>query len=138
MKGKIKHHIVIFEDSKDALIRFSENLKNSNIKLKMYRQPIIDQSLKDDLISFNPDLIVIDLVLEGSREDGYQLIKDIQEDKKLTDVPIVVCSKFINESPRGLKEKEVCLNMPGVVAAFGKIPNFPSSDELLRFIRKEN
>ena len=129
--------IVIFEDSTDALKRFSERLKNSGVELLMYKSPRIDDSIKTRLKEFKPQLIVIDLVLGGSREDGYQLLKDIKEVNNLKSIPIVVCSKLINPSPNGQKEKKMCLSIPGVVAAYGKIPNYPSPKELTKWIKED-
>lgn len=124
--------IVIFDDSEEALKRFRKVMEGQNVELRMYKQASVDeQTLKD----FRPQLIIIDLVMGRGREDGYALIKDISQTKSLKGVPIIVCSKLINSSPNGMAEKQLCLELPGVAAAFGKVPNFPSADQLFEWIK---
>ena len=59
------------------------------------------------LIKFSPDLIVTDLLIGQTREDGYKLLKDINRVAETEQVPIVVCSKLINNSPPGQKNKRI-------------------------------
>ncbi len=124
--------IVIFDDSREALKRFVERLQGTAVELRMYRRPKLDDSIREALQKFQPQLIVVGLLMGESREDGYKLIKQLHEVDTLKDVPIVVCSKLINDSDLGRKEKERSLSTPGLVAAYGKIPNFPPAEELFR------
>jgi hypothetical protein len=128
--------VVVFDDSRDALIQFATILRDRDCELQLYRRPVIDDDLEKILIAFNPHLVVVDLVLGETREDGYKLIKQITSVPQLKDIPIVVCSKLITESAMGKAQAEYVKESLGVREAFGKAPEFPSADSLLSFARK--
>jgi hypothetical protein len=75
-------------------------------------------------------------MLDEEKYDGYNLIKEIQKEKELKDIPLVVYSKFINGSPSGKEEKEKCLNLSGVVAVFGKASDNPTKADFLKHARR--
>jgi PleD family two-component response regulator len=129
--------IVIFDDSVDALKRFEKKFEGVKVEIQTFRTPFVDEDVLRKLIKFKPQLIVVDLILEGFKEDGYGLIKDLQEIEDVKDIPIIVCSKLINPSDLGLAEKEECLKLPGVVAAYPKFPGYPSAEEFLKYIPKD-
>ncbi len=108
MQSEKTKRIVIFDDSRDALQRFAERLQGAVVELRMYRHPVLDASIRMDLSAFQPHLIVVDLLMGGSREEGYNLIKELHEVEALKDIPIVVCSKFINDSDLG----RACFKFP--------------------------
>ena len=120
--------IVIFDDSKEALRRFKKKFDGLHVEIKMFRNPFLDESIQKHLIEFEPDIIVVDLILGGFKEDGYNLIRNLREIEILKKVPIIICSKLINASALGEKEKEESLSTPGVVAAYAKFPDFPPSE----------
>ena len=123
---------VFFDDSKEAGMRFKKQMKIENIDVKLFFDPYLDEAVITKLQQFKPDLIIVDLVIGESKTEGYQLIEHLQGIENIKDVPIVVCSKLINDSLIGKSEKESMLNTPGVVAAFSKFPDFPSADKFLK------
>lgn len=128
--------IILFEDSDDALKRFEKTMELTKYVIKRFVTPRINEKRKKEIQNFKPQLILLDLALLGnSKEESYMLLQKIYELKMFENVPIIIISKFINESSTGLREKERCLNIPGVVAAYGKIPDYPSAEELLKYIR---
>jgi PleD family two-component response regulator len=129
-----RKRIVIFDDSKGALRRFVQRFEGINVEMQMYSRPKLDDSIRQNLEKLDPELIVVGLMMGESLEDGYYLIKELHEFEPLREVPIVVASKYINDTAFGRKEKEKCLKTPGVVAAYSKFPNFPPAQELLRLI----
>jgi CheY-like chemotaxis protein len=44
-----------------------------------------------------PDLIIIDMELNGSREASYGLIMELLESKKLKHIPIIIVSAYVKE-----------------------------------------
>lgn len=128
--------IVIFDDSKDALERFEEKMKGDDVKLLKFRSSTIEEPMSQKIKDFNPQLFMVDLLIGDSKINGYQLIR-VLNSGEFKGIPIVVCSKFINETDAGKREKEECLSLPGVVAAFSKFPNFPEKETLFSYIRRD-
>ena len=127
--------IVIFDDSKDAIKRFRENMENFNVQILPIRNPSINDSILKKIQNFKPQLFIVDLLMGESKIEGYNIIKKINRSKLFENIPIVVCSKFISDTPAGKKEKEECLSFPGVVDALSKFPNYPSGEEILKYIK---
>ncbi len=67
-----------------------------------------------------------------SKEDGYGLIKQIRQIPELQHVPIVVCSKMINDSDAGMAEAKRAEDTDGVVAAYAKAPHYPTAAMFLK------
>lgn len=135
-KPRFSLKIVLFDDSTDAHFRFIGRMKNLNILLKTFMRPNLGKLEWNQIIDFKPNLIIIDLLFRGDITEGFGLIKKIHNLKDLKKIPLIVCSKYINESHSGKILKEKVISMPGVVAAFGKIPDYPLPKELLLFIKE--
>jgi CheY-like chemotaxis protein len=127
--------IALFDDSAEVHDRFRNRLDGQEIEILSFMGGRFDSHIEGALVSFKPSLIIMDLLMGGARSDGYTLIKDINRVRALKNIPIIVCSKLINSSSFGRIEKEKCLKLPGVVAAYGKVPDFPPIGDLLRFIK---
>lgn len=129
--------VVIFDDSRDALKRYANAFNESGCELLYFRRPEVDVNISTALVAFQPSLIIVDLVMGESREDGYRLIAQLREVPFRGGIPpIVVCSKLITKTPMGEGEKARALAEPGVKAAFGKYPDLPSAQEFLSLDRK--
>lgn len=125
--------IVLFDDSDAAAEEFGKLCSEADtpVELRRFPDPNIDASVEEVLVAFRPHLFVVDLLLGSSQNDGMKVIRRLQQIPSLEKVPIVVCSKFINNSDVGKAMQRECLDMPGVVAAYGKIPSYPDIWELL-------
>ena len=129
--------LVIFDDSSDALRRYAASFAHIAIDYLTIRRPILDQEIQTALVAFQPDLIIVDLVMGSGRDDGYLLIDALQDVRFVSGMPsVVVCSKLITNSPMGEQEKARALKAPGVVAAFSKFPELPSAEQFLQFMRR--
>lgn len=129
--------IVIFDDSVDALKRFRKKFEGVKVEIQDFRTPFLDEDIHRKLVKFKPQLIIVDLILGGFKEDGYGLIEELQKIDDLKDIPIIVCSKLINDSDLGLAEKEECRKHPGVREAYSKFPDYPSAEEFLKHIPED-
>ena len=127
--------IVIFDDSKETLERFEEKMKGDDVKLLKFRSSTIEEPMSQKIKDFKPQLFLVDLLIGDSKVNGYQLIR-VLKSGEFKGIPIVVCSKYINETESGKREKEECLSLPGVVAAFRKFPDLPEKETLLSYIRE--
>jgi len=129
--------LVVFDDSRDAITRYAGSFANADVDLLSFRRPTIDTEIRAALIAFQPDLVIVDLVMGESRHDGYRLLAELQEVRFISGMPpVVVCSKLITHSQMGEEERRMALAAPGVVAAFGKFPDLPSAEQLLQFVRR--
>jgi CheY-like chemotaxis protein len=127
MKGKMK--ILFCDDSMEAYKRAYELWmpKKRDLEIRQYVFPDLNYCTKS-IIDYNPDVIVTDLMKGRGAEDGYRLINEIQSIPQLENVPIIVVSKQINSSRHGIEQKKRALSTPGVVGAYGKVPNYPDLD----------
>ena len=135
MTKKTKPRIAVFDDSKEALRRFAGKFENTEVELQMFRSPLLNDYHLKILKEFKPNLIVVSLIMGGFREDGYNLIRDIRKSGVCKDASFVVCSKLINNSELGLKERKQCMHTPGVVAAYSKFPDYPPAGEILGYVK---
>lgn len=123
--------IVIFDDARTARAQYAHDLKGH--LLAFCEGTYLDDHLTAKLVEFRPQLMIVDLVLGMSRDDGIDLIKRLRRIGELKDVPIVVCSKLINDTSLGEEVRRKVLTLPGVVAALPKSPHYPLAGALLKF-----
>jgi CheY-like chemotaxis protein len=126
--------VVIFDDSVVTLDRYRALFSDHRVSLITVTIPVINPDLEVRLIRFDPDLIVVDLLMGESREDGYFLIQQIRSHHALLSVPIIVCSKLVNSSQIGVIEKGQIEAMLGKGTAYMKVPDLPSATDLLKHI----
>ena len=122
--------IAIFDDSEDALGCYVELLKKHSAHILAYKRPHLDPPLLTELEAFQPQLIIVDLLMDQDQNEGYRLMREIHKVDFLQDVPLVVCSNLINNSLWGRKERQRCV-AAGATEVFGKIESFPEPEELL-------
>ncbi|MFP4485801.1 MAG: chemotaxis protein CheV [Campylobacterales bacterium] len=112
---KSNKELLIAEDSKVATEIFREIFKHKDIKYKIFEdgEQIIDylKSLDEGEID-SIGMIITDI--EMPKKDGYQVIKEIKSDKKLSAIPVAINTSMSNE---GVKKKAMQL---GVCTAIAK------------------
>ena len=126
--------ITIIADSRETQIRFLRTLGlHENLEFQaITTEPFFDEIIEDAIKAFNPDLIILDLRLTRDNESGFRVLRKLKESESLTDIPVVVCSKFITKNLKD-KNKERAMTY-GAVAALPKVP-FPKAEEFLKFAR---
>lgn len=105
----------------------------SSFNLRFFVRPDLAPEDLQQLTEFSPDLFIVDLVMGSSRNDGYSVLRQLRTDPRLKDIPIVVCSKLINEMAAGLKQRQEVLAL-GAKAALPKFPRYPSSQDFCSYI----
>ena len=108
-----KARIFIFDDSIEVHNRYKQILAGYQVWLQTSRIPEISDNTEVALIRFNPDLVIVDLLMGSSREDGYTLISQLREIHALKATPILVCSKLINSSAEGCRERKIVEDLVG-------------------------
>lgn len=129
--------VAIFDDATVAMDQYKDIFEGRGVRLWTCRGSVL-RDVEQSLVSFRPQLIIVDLLIGKAREDGYRLVKDLSRVRELTGVPIAICSKLINEADAGKRERESCLLLPGVKEAFGKVPEFPQIGAFLNLIKENN
>ena len=94
-KSETIHKILVAEDSKTEQVHLKQLLESSGYEV------VIVESGQEALISlddFKPDLILMDIIMEGG--DGYQTCRKIKKNESTRDIPIIMVSSKSNEVDR--------------------------------------
>jgi hypothetical protein len=131
--------IVVFDDCKTTIEFYRGKwAQEEYVRFLAFRQPQLDEHVAETLHRFYPNVIVSGLMQGDSIEQGFTLFGQLQEDPQLSQIPIVVVSKYVGVSeccntPRRRELTSRVLDTPGVVAAFDKVPDFgPDLSELVK------
>jgi DNA-binding response OmpR family regulator len=87
--------IVVVDDSYAELQLIEGCLKGANHTVVSL--PNSDK-LEDKMAIEKPDLIVLDVVMPG--RNGYQTCRDLKNDDRCKDIPIILCTSKGNESDK--------------------------------------
>jgi DNA-binding response OmpR family regulator len=83
--------ILIIDDSKDILEGMKMFLEMKNYIVKTVSNA---KTIKEDIVSFNPDLLILDIYLSGF--DGRELCKTLKIDKDTKHLKIILFSAASN------------------------------------------
>jgi CheY-like chemotaxis protein len=123
--------IAIFEDSQTAIERYkTEVFGGHSVQLLFFPSSLLPPKDTDRLVEFDPNIIVVDLIMEAGRMDGYTLLDKLVNDSRFGKKPVVVCSKLISSTGPGQEVKDRVLRA-GAKAAFSKIDRFPTYEEIV-------
>ena len=87
-KEPTKRVLVVEDDAMLSMV-LAESLKAEKFKVVV----VADGSLVfDEVIKFSPNLILLDLILPGI--DGFTVLKQLKDDAKTANIPIVVVSNL--------------------------------------------
>jgi DNA-binding response OmpR family regulator len=87
-KNKIKKVLVVEDDAMLSMV-LAESLKAEKFKVLV----VADGSLVfDEVIKFLPNIILLDLILPGI--DGFAVLKQLKDDTKTANIPVVVVSNL--------------------------------------------
>ena len=95
-----KTKILILDDYPDLLYVLSLFLQQ---KFYEVRTVISSRLFKEELISFKPDLIILDIILKDA-ESGREICSSIKENKDTAHIPVILMSA----SHAALKNYEEC------------------------------
>lgn len=135
VKPQRLQRIALFDDAASAHATYREIFAGHPILAS--DRAVISEAHRQALVDFKPDLIIVDLVIAQARDDGYAIVKKISRIPQLRAVPVIVCSKLINETPLGREETEKVLRLPGVKAALGKSPRYPDQEVFFSYLNRE-
>lgn len=87
--------IVVVDDSYAELQLIESVLKGANHTVVSY--PSADK-LEEKLLIDRPDLIIMDVVMPG--RNGFQACRDLKNDERFKNIPVVLCSSKGQESDK--------------------------------------
>jgi DNA-binding response OmpR family regulator len=87
-KESTKRVLVVEDDAMLSMV-LAESLKAEKFKVEV----VADGSLVfDEVIKFSPNLILLDLIIPGI--DGFSVLKQLKDDAKTANIPVVVVSNL--------------------------------------------
>lgn len=120
--------VLLFEDSQACREQFQNVLRE---RAELFWAMDV-RTAEDQLLRTDPDLVITDLNLFEHPSSGVRLIRRIKE---VSNVPIVVCSKYISPmSPEESLSAQWGLPDGTVASILPKFP-FPTADQLLGPLR---
>jgi twitching motility two-component system response regulator PilH len=87
--------IVVVDDSNAELQLIESYLRAANHTVVSY--PNSDK-LEDKLVVDRPDLIVLDVIMPG--RNGFQTCRDLKNDDRFKNIPVVLCTSKAQESDK--------------------------------------
>ena len=86
--------------------KIAEALTGTNYILQaITTEPFFDDEIEAEISEFKPNLIILDLLLVEDKESGFRVLRKIKESDSLREVPVMVCSKYVDDTETG---KELC------------------------------
>ena len=126
--------VTMIEDSRETMIKFLHSLpRDENVEVQaIVIAPFFDNKIEQAIDEFDPDLIILDLLLTRDEESGFRVLRRLKESALLKDIPVVVCSKLISRGSDDKNRQRAELYNPAAVLP--KIP-FPEAQEFLNYAR---
>jgi twitching motility two-component system response regulator PilH len=87
--------IVVVDDVYAELQLIESYLKSANHTVVSY---LSAEKLEERLVTDNPDLILLDVVMPG--RNGFQVCRDLKSDERFKKIPIVLCTSKGQESDK--------------------------------------
>ncbi|KKQ65957.1 MAG: Response regulator receiver [Candidatus Daviesbacteria bacterium GW2011_GWA2_38_24] len=91
--------ILVIEDDEGVLEAFKVMLEFEGYDVEVLVKN--GQDIKDRIKTSKPDLLILDMLLSGS--DGRDITKDLRQDKKTKDIPIIMVSAHPDTEDSALK-----------------------------------
>ncbi|MEW6246011.1 MAG: response regulator [Nitrospirota bacterium] len=87
--------IVVVDDSYAELQMIEGYLKSANHTVVSYPNA---EKLEDKIAADKPDLIILDVVMPG--RNGFQACRDLKNDERFKNIPVVLCTSKGQESDK--------------------------------------
>lgn len=114
--------IVVVDDSNADMQLIASYLKTANHTVVSYNSA---EKLEERLVIDRPDLILLDVVMPG--RNGYQACRDLKNDDRFKQIPVVLCTSKNQESDRFWGEQQ---------GANGYVTKPFKAEELLAAVKK--
>lgn len=130
--------VMIFEDSPRDIALYKKAFAD-RAELRILTPMKADQRLFDTLLKFDPQVIVVDLMLGAQKDQsnyqGSRIIRDISNRKEFSQCKIVVCTKYA--SPLDKKPNYALWNLKAelISCVLPKFP-FPTADQFLAVLEE--
>jgi len=85
--------IYIIDDDRDIVESMSMVLKANGYDVSAQFN---DENVVNNIIKYDPDLIILDVMFPESNSAGFEIARDIKRNNKLTNIPIIMLSA-VNE-----------------------------------------
>jgi DNA-binding response OmpR family regulator len=86
-----KKRIFIADDQEDILSLLKDFLTNHDLEVMVLKEP---KNILDAVISFKPDLILLDLLMPNL--DGFEVCEILNKNSQTREIPIIIISGFGN------------------------------------------
>jgi CheY-like chemotaxis protein len=99
-------HILVVNDTQEILDLFREILEEEGYRVTLSTFTFRDL---DDIITLQPDLIILDFLV-GGEDYGWQLLQKVKMHRATASIPIIVCTaavQLVRQLEGHLKEKGV-------------------------------
>ncbi len=93
--GKAMSKIVVVDDVYSELQLIEGILKSANHTVVSYMNA---DKLEEKLAGDKPDLIILDVVMPG--RNGYQACRDLKNDDRFKNIPVILCTSKGQESDK--------------------------------------
>jgi CheY-like chemotaxis protein len=129
--------VTIIENTRETQIQFLKQLPSGvDVEVQpITAAPFFDEKIERVISEFNPDLIILDLLLSVDIQSGFRVLRYLKESKSLKDIPVVVCSKFVGDEGSKKENKKTALEL-GAVATFSK-EDFPKPTKFLQYAKSQ-
>jgi len=114
--------IVVVDDSYAELQLIESYLKAAHHTVVSFSNT---DKLEDKIAEEKPDLIVLDVVMPG--RNGFQACRDLKNDDRFKNIPIVLCTSKGNESDKFWGQQQ---------GASGHVVKPFKSDDLLQAVKR--
>ena len=94
-KSETINKILVAEDSKTEQVHLRQLLESSGYEVKIVES---GTEVIQSLDNFQPDLILMDIIMEGG--DGYQACRKLKRNDDTKDIPVIMVSSKNNEVDR--------------------------------------
>lgn len=124
----MRRRVVVFEDTLADRDELERTLKSEGCEVRLFDhfQPSREAA---SILTFNPELAIVDCVFNGQSYRGLSVIKELSE--LLPGIPVVVCSIL---DPTSDDARQICeryRDAPGFTKFLRKVPVFPRGDDLV-------
>ena len=92
MTASLPKHILAGDDSPAILDLLREILEGEGYRVSLSADPLDLDRVK----RAEPDLVILDHMLEEGAGSGWQLVQDLRGDPQTADLPIVVCTGAVH------------------------------------------